>query len=255
MSNQQERRHGALRAARDPHEAREGGGTRGIRHVGEHAAREAGEHERAAMEPLAHRRHVEREAEVEASFIVAKRPRFLLPRREWIAGVVGLLAGALVTLLLLAILAQQPDAATAGGAGATSGNITVQVDDGYLTDALGDAVKQAPLPGTVSNIRVHADTGDVVRISADLVSLPLAPARRMTATVHLSVREGALHAHVQSLTVGGLALPGFVTGAVETAINQQLAGLSAPMEAGGHQYAVAGVQTAPGTLTIVLRRE
>ena len=132
----------------------------------------------------------------------------------------GLILGALLMLVGLIAFAPRPQAAAPGSAD-PNGDLTITMDDAYLTQVLGSAISQSSLPISLSNVQAEIQPNNLVKISADTsgafpVGVPL------TALTELSVQSGHLAMRIVSAQVGGLPLPAGVVSALEQQFNSRL---------------------------------
>ena len=170
------------------------------------------------------------------------------------AALLGIVLGIVLTLAALVALAPQRSGAPVAQT-AQPYDVAVTVGDTYLTSALSDAVTHGSLPVAISNIRAHADSGNTVQVSGDVSNVPTFAGngqRSLTASLMLSATSGQLHAQVEQASIGGLNLPTPATSALERAIDQQLASTTRSL-AGGDNYALVGVNSSPGHLTLLLK--
>jgi hypothetical protein len=194
----------------------------------------------------------------EATFqgrIEAIPPWLTRHRHSLLIGFAGMVAGAILACLFLALLAPQPEAVKSTGSGGGA-DASATLDDAFLSDVLAAALAKASLPVGVQHVQAHVKEGNTIDLSGDLVvlpGLPIQPTRQLTASVQLSVVDGAPNAHVASIDFGGLSLPGLVTGIIESQINGQL-NLLALTQAGGHRYIVTSLTTKDGSVTMAVKR-
>lgn len=171
-----------------------------------------------------------------------------------LAGVVfGVILGAIAMLLALALLAPQPVAPRAVTTTAT--NLSLTVDDAYLTTTVSGALAHAALPTQVTGVRVHIAAGNLVDVSGMLPALPTfpgQPTRRFVCALVLTFDGTHLTARVASFTVGALTLPASLTQGLELAFAAQLPQAAAALVARS-PFTLAGVTTASGALTLALR--
>ncbi len=172
-----------------------------------------------------------------------------------IASGVGLLLGIVLTLAGLVLFAPQPS--TTPPATATEPyDAAITVGDTFLTSALSDGIAQAQLPVTLTNVHAHVETGNQLQVSGDMSGLPIffgAGPRRLTAELTLSVDSGQLQAHINRASIGGLDLPRPITAALESAINQKLSATAESLAGGNASYAVVGVTSTTGRLTLLVQ--
>jgi hypothetical protein len=150
------------------------------------------------------------------------------PRTSW-WGLGGLAAGALLgaLLMLLILLAVAPHPAPAAPvSGKENGNLSITMDDAYLSQVVASAIKGASPPITLRDVQTEIQPGNRVKITARTDgSFPIGA--QLTAVGQLAVESGRLVMHVMSATVGGLALPAGLAHELEAPVNSQLAEVSA----------------------------
>ena len=165
-------------------------------------------------------------------------------------GLGGLICGALLTVLALVVFA--PGRTSVIGAAGTvggSGTATVSVDDVLLSRLCADGIAQAQLPFTATNVQAHIQPGDLVTIAGD-VELFGGLTRPLAVTLRIEAANGQPTVQVTEARVGSLPLPRVVTGLLEDALNQQLAGLGNGLALGGTRYVLTGVETSVGRLVM-----
>lgn len=124
--------------------------------------------------------------------------------------------------MLLGLIAFAPRPLTASpGARDQNSDLSITMDDAYLTQVIAAAISQASLPISLSDIQAEIQPGNQVKISAKTsgtfpVGLPL------TAVTQLSVQSGHLAMHIASAQAGGLSLPAAAISALEQQINDKL---------------------------------
>lgn len=165
--------------------------------------------------------------------------------------VFGLVIGALLTILGLIALAPQPQPATPNPA-RTAGNLTITMDDVYLTQVVGSAVSQASLPISLSDVQVEILPDDRVKISGNARTL-IPGTNQMVATAQIETRSGTLALHILSAKIGGLTLPAAITSALERAINAKLAEMIQELVPQG--YTISGVSTTEHQLRMDISRQ
>jgi hypothetical protein len=167
---------------------------------------------------------------------VHEEVRSLAPRATWwgCGGlVVGAVIGALLMLLTLIAFAPRPQPASPG-VGGQYGNLSINMDDTYLTRQVSAAVTQARLPITLSNVQTEILPGEQVKISADTTnSFPLGA--HLEAVAQLRIVSGQLAMHIISAQVGGLPLPASIASALERPMNQKMQQVSAYLLPPGYQ--------------------
>ncbi len=135
--------------------------------------------------------------------------------------VIGLVIGALATLLGLFALAPRPQVASPVSS-VPGGELGISLDDVYLTQLLSGAMSGSTLPIHLSNIQAEILPGDQIKISATTtgqfpINAPLA------ATAQIRLASGQPTIHFIRVQVGGLPLPAAITTALEQPINTKLA--------------------------------
>ena len=131
----------------------------------------------------------------------------------------ALLVGVVGTLLALAFLAPQPTSPKI--AVPTAHDLTVSVDDAFLTQQVTDGLAKATLPMKVSNVVAHVAENATLDLSGDLPDAPHlsgTPARTFSAVLSLAVQDDTLTAQVQSITFGALVLPEAVVTAFKSSL-------------------------------------
>ena len=160
----------------------------------------------------------------------------------------GVLVGILLALVALVILAPQPRVARQPGA--APAHATLTLDDAFLSQLSGDALRGAALPFTLSNVRVAIHPDNQIALVADAITGPLNRQLAMTGT--LVADSGQLHIHVTQASVGGLTLPAALDTVLGSALNARLATLNDQFQVGGTRYAITSVTTQEGQLTLGL---
>jgi hypothetical protein len=154
----------------------------------------------------------------------ANRDRGPAISRPALLGCGGLLAGLIIgaLLMLLGLIAFAPRLQTAApGSADPNGDLTITMDDAYLTQVLGSAISQSSLPISLSNVQAEIQPNNQVKISAD-TSGAFPVGVQLTALTQLSVQSGHLAMRIASAQVGGLPLPAGVVSALEQQFNSRL---------------------------------
>lgn len=159
---------------------------------------------------------------------VREEVRSLEPRAAlWGCGglVVGAIIGAVV--LALALFAFGPRLEPASpGVGGQYGNLSINMDDAYLTRQVSAAVTQANLPISLSNVQTEILPGEQVKISADTTgSFPVGA--HLEAVAQLRIANGQLALHISDARIGGLPLPASLASALERPMNEKMQEVSA----------------------------
>ena len=138
---------------------------------------------------------------------------------------VGALVGGLVVLLALFAFGPRPEPASPG-VGGQAGNLSINMDDAYLTRQVSAAVTQANLPIHLSNVEAEILPGEQVKISGDTTnSFPIGA--HLEAVAQLRIVNGQLALHIINAQVGGLPLPAQLASALERPMNEKLQQVSA----------------------------
>jgi hypothetical protein len=164
-----------------------------------------------------------------------------------------LLLGILLTTLFLVVLAPRPSAVALSPAPPT--DITLTVDDQYLTRLVVQGVEAANLPGgfTISNVKAHVAANNVLAFSGDVATGPGIPLASLNAQGQLGASGGILIVSNVAGVLGGLTLPAVVDSALELGINIAITKERQRLTQGGITYYVEGVSTTDGRLTLALR--
>lgn len=165
--------------------------------------------------------------------------------------IAGLIIGIVVTVFGLVVFAPQPQPATPNPA-STAGDLSITMDDVYLTQVVNSAVSQASLPISLSNIQVEIQPNNQVKMSGH-ASTFVPGGSQMVATAQVGAQSGAPTLRILSASVGGLTLPATVTGALELAINAKLAEQTQALLPQG--YVITGVSTTEHNLSIAISRQ
>lgn len=165
--------------------------------------------------------------------------------------VAGLIIGIVVTVFGLVVFAPQPRAATPNPA-ATAGDLTITMDDVYLTQVVNSAVSQASLPISLNNIQVEIQPNNQVTMSGHARTF-VPGGSQLVAIAQIGAQSGAPTLHILSANIGGLTLPATVTRALELAINAQLSEQTQGLLPQG--YVITGVSTTEHHLSIAISRQ
>lgn len=173
------------------------------------------------------------------------------PRRAgcFLWAVIGFVLGALAIIIVLIAL-PSPRPATPPLT-ATSGHITVTLDDVTITQLAAAGVQNAHLPVPVSNVHAHIQDGGALTIAGD-ATLPLVGTRPFAAAAQLSVADGRLAVHLTRGAIGDLSLPAPTLAALESALNDRLAALDLAIFPGAPRYVITGLTSSDGRLTLML---
>jgi len=171
-------------------------------------------------------------------------------RFTWGCG--GLLLGILLSTLFLVVLAPRPSAVALSPA--PPADITLTVDDQYLTRLVVQGVEAASLPGfTISNVKAHVAANNVLAFSGDVATGPGISLASLNAQGQLGASGGILVVSNVYGVLGGLTLPAVVDSALELGINIAITNERQRLTQGGITYYVEGVSTTNGRLTLALR--
>jgi hypothetical protein len=165
--------------------------------------------------------------------------------QSFILGLVCVGLGVVLTLASLTLFAPQPAAIRPSPGSAA---LVVTMDDTLLSQAVGNGLATAQLPVIFRGAQAHAAAHNQMSVSAQadflVVTVPV------VATAQLMVANGHLTVHTIMAKIGGLALPGVVTSALDTQINRQLARATPGLLPRGSHYTLTGVTTTNGTLIL-----
>ena len=171
---------------------------------------------------------MEQELREEVREDVREEVRSLAPRPAlWGCGglIVGAVIGAIVLALAIFAFGPRPEAASPG-VGSQYGNLSINMDDAYLTRQVSAAVTQANLPIQVSNVQAEILPDEQVKISGDTTgSFPIGA--HLEAEAQLRIVNGQLALHIINAQIGGLPLPASVASALEKPMNEKLQEVSA----------------------------
>ncbi len=181
------------------------------------------------------------------------RTRTYTPRRTsggcgtaLLGGVIGLVLGVLLMLGYLLLFAPAPRQA----APAASGNdpVTITLDDAYVSQLVATSLTKTQPSFDVSNVQTQINPGNQLLISGNVNTLG-AP-RPFSATADVLVSNGALAARITGVQLVGLPVPGTLTSALQTSINNQLRQSSASFLPPNSGYAIKRVTTSAHRMTI-----
>ncbi|MFI5272115.1 MAG: LmeA family phospholipid-binding protein [Ktedonobacterales bacterium] len=162
----------------------------------------------------------------------------------------GVVAGIVLTVLALVLLAPGPYVAPVAPPPAGVPGATLTLDDAFLTRTVAAGLSTSQLPFTITHLRVHILPQAQITLAGDASFGPLT--RPLTATCALDLRDGNLHATVTQVTVGGLTLPAPLDTALEAALNSQLASVQDGLQTSGARVRIVQITTQPGQLTLRL---
>lgn len=162
----------------------------------------------------------------------------------------GFIVGIIATILALALLAPAPTVLPASAAG--SSDVTITIDDAYLSAQVADGVSGAKLPVTLSNIQCHIAAGDVVTMSSSAGVLAGLVSRELTAQSHIYVMNGRLAIHIDSASIGGLSIPSGFYGELQNSINSQLSNAIPSLSTSTTRYKITNVTSTAGYLTMTV---
>lgn len=163
--------------------------------------------------------------------------------------IAGVLVGIVLALIALVALAPPPRGAPPPSTSIPA-HATITLDNAFLSQLSADALRQTTLPFALANVRAAIHPGNQIAIAADATAGPFT--RELAAAGTLTVADGRLHLHVTQASVGGLALPAALNGALESTLNARLAALNDLLQLGGTSYAITSVTTQEGLLTLGL---
>jgi hypothetical protein len=182
----------------------------------------------------------------------SKLPQGLVARIIW--GVVTLLIGgvlgALLTFTWLVWLAPGPQAPLPVTAG--HGDVSLTMDDAFLTNVAQSAANNAGLPVPISNVHAHIQANDSIAITGDAGGFFFFGPTHFSAQAQPRVVNGHLTVHLLKGNVGGATAPATMLSALENSINQQLSSPAFSPTFNGVQYVVTGVSTTNGLMTVKL---
>lgn len=166
----------------------------------------------------------------------------------------GLVLGVFLTVAVLVLWGPTPKSAVATTV-PSGADITISVSDAFLSRTAGTAISHAQLPVAIDNVQAHTGPGNQLTFSGQADALFGFVQRPLAATSQLSADNGHLALHITNASVGGMPLPAPATGALEAAINGQLANATQQLTAGNSHLAVTGVTTSGGKVTLTLQQQ
>ncbi len=170
-------------------------------------------------------------------------------RITWGCG--GLLLGILIATLALIAFAPHPKTVALSSAG--EADITVTLDDKYLTRLVTQGINAANIPAfTVTHVKAHIAPENVLTFSGSVVTGPGLSLVDLTAQAQIAASGGLLVVSNLSGELGGLALPSVVNSALELGINLAITNERQRLTQGGIHYYITGVTSSDGLLTITL---
>lgn len=175
---------------------------------------------------------------------VAPRTRV---RVTWGCG--GLLLGVAVAMLGLIFFTPRAGFTPAGPP--PQSDISIGVDDRYLTRLVSEGVAKAQLPFVVRDVRAHAAPGNIVIITGQVEIAGVASAE-LTAQAQAYALGGTIALRNLSGSMGGVTLAGGATDVLQSAINARIAAERELLTQGGIHYSVVGVSSGDGVLTLHL---
>ena len=195
-----------------------------------------------------------REVRDEVREDVHEEVRALAPRTAlWGCGglIAGGIIGALLLLLALVAFAPRPEPASPG-VGSQYGNLSINMDDAYLTRQVSAAVTQANLPIKLSNVQAEILPSEQVKISADTTNaFPLGA--HLEAIAQLRIVNGELALHIINAQVGGLPLPAQLSSALERPINEKMQQVSAYLLPQG--YHITAISSSEHHLQMIISQQ
>lgn len=168
-------------------------------------------------------------------------------RLTWGCG--GLLLGVLLAVLVLVALAPHPSFAPAGPP--PEHDISITVDDRYLTRLMGEGMARANLPFVIRGISAHAAPNNVVVITGQAQIAGVGSAD-LLAKAQAYASDGTIALRNLYGSIGGVGLAGAATDVLQTAINARIAAERQLLTQGGVHYRVVGVSSSDGQLTLHL---
>jgi hypothetical protein len=186
-----------------------------------------------------------------------KRTPLLLQPSLYLGLICGIIITVLGGVLVTLVLSSHSTTYTPSTGAATSGNVTIALDQNALDLGMQLAVKQVQpqLPFTITGVSTNLRPGDEIDVT--VVGEPiLGIAPNLLVTLAPAVAtDGTLDFHVQQVRLVGLnlSLGGAVNQAIEQAINQQFAGYSRGNLEDGLQYQLLNVRTTSDALILTAR--
>jgi hypothetical protein len=169
----------------------------------------------------------------------------------------GLVAGFALFPLLIAGTAWifTHHAAASAASTASSGNVTIQVNDDVLTIGMRAGLLQVQnqLPFTLKNVTAKTSAGDTIALHADGPSIVGSAPIGMDVTLSPTVNnKGQIDFRVTDLMVAGIdvSLFGLTTTALENTLNQQFSNLGQGSLVNGLTYQLENVHTIKGALVL-----
>jgi len=190
---------------------------------------------------------------------VRKRPsRADAPKQGLVARIIwgavtlliGGIVGALLTVAWLVWLAPGPQAPLPTPTG--HGDLSLTLDDAFLTNVAQTAANNAGLPVAITNVRAHIQPNDTIAITGDAGGFLFFGATHFSALAQPRVVNGHLTVHLLSGNIGGATAPSSTLSTLESSINQQLSSPAFSPTFNGVQYVVTGVTTSNGLMTVKL---
>lgn len=163
---------------------------------------------------------------------------------------IGGVLGALLTVTWLVWLAPAPQTPLPTPTG--HGDVSLTIDDAFLTNVAQSAANNAGLPVPITNVHAHIQPNDTIAITGDTGGFLFFGPIPFSALAQPQVVNGHLTIHLLSGNIGGATAPASTLKALETSINQQLSGSAFAPTFNGVQYVVTGVTTANGLMTVKL---
>lgn len=163
---------------------------------------------------------------------------------------IGGVLGALLTVTWLVWLAPAPQAPLPTPAG--HGDVSLTIDDAFLTNVAQNAANNAGLPVPITNVHAHIQPNDTIALTGDAGGILFFGATHFSALAQPRIVNGHLMIHLLSGNIGGATAPAGTLSALESSINQQLSGSAFSPTFNGVQYVVTGVTTANGSMTVKL---
>lgn len=169
----------------------------------------------------------------------------------WATG--GLIIGMVLTVIVLIGVTPEPPAVAKSPVSAS--DVAITIDDAALTDLITAGIAQAGLPFSVTNVQAHIQPNAVVQISGDVSILGGLEIRRLSATARLDIRSGHVVMHVSQAQVGSLGLPSILVAAIENSFDVKSAQLTNSLVVDNSHYAVSGISSTNGQLTLRLKQQ
>lgn len=168
-------------------------------------------------------------------------------------GVSGLIAGIVLTVLVLIWAAPSPPAVVKSPR--STSDVSITINDDVLTNLAAAGIAQAGLPFTVTNIQAHIQPNEIVHMTGDVPILGGLDMRRLSATAHLDTRNGHLVMNITNASVGGLTLPSILVAAIESSFDVKSSELTNSLVVANTHYIVSGVSSTNGALTLHLQQQ